>query len=302
LGGAAGAASSEGPTRLSETGLFQRDMQTLEQGVEPFTPQFQLWSDGAAKRRWIKLPAGSTLDTANMDYWRFPVGTKLWKEFSLDGKRIETRLLHKVESSRWFMLAFAWNEAETEAEARPDGEDNARGTQHDIPAQTQCWACHDNVSDRVLGFSAVQLSHSNEGLTLLQLKERQLLSQPPAGNFSVPGSDTARAALGYLHANCGTCHNDKATLMAPGRFWLTTKALGSVEETPTFVTTVNQPVSNVLLPGLPEQLIAPGNADLSTVYVRMGERGNALQMPSLGTEQVDAAGRSAVKAWIESLK
>ena len=44
--------------------------------------------DRAAKRRWIQLPEGATIDTSDMDYWQFPVGTKLWKEFVRDGVRV----------------------------------------------------------------------------------------------------------------------------------------------------------------------------------------------------------------------
>ena len=42
-----------------------------------FLPRWQLWSDEAVKRRWIWLPPGSTIDTTNMDHWKFPVGTKV---------------------------------------------------------------------------------------------------------------------------------------------------------------------------------------------------------------------------------
>src|SRR5688500_13196261 len=76
------------PARLSETGLFA-DVKagTLAPGVRAFRLQFELWSDGAAKRRWVALPEGGRIDTSDMDAWRFPVGTRLWKEFTRDGVR-----------------------------------------------------------------------------------------------------------------------------------------------------------------------------------------------------------------------
>ena len=53
------------PRWLSDTGYGAPEMQS-------FTPRYALWSDGAAKRRWIRLPAGTTIDTSNTDAWDFP--------------------------------------------------------------------------------------------------------------------------------------------------------------------------------------------------------------------------------------
>src|SRR5688500_61397 len=50
-----------------------------------YEPRFQLWADGATKRRWMQLPTGTKIDTTNMDRWVFPIGTKFWKEFTRDG-------------------------------------------------------------------------------------------------------------------------------------------------------------------------------------------------------------------------
>src|SRR5690606_34275934 len=85
------------PKRLSETGLY-RDIRKgeLAEGVRFYVPRFELWTDGAEKRRWIALPPGTRIDTSDMEDWQFPVGTKLWKEFVRDGVRVETRLLQKT--------------------------------------------------------------------------------------------------------------------------------------------------------------------------------------------------------------
>ena len=85
---------SELPARLSETGLYDGERPiALARGVRAYVPAHELWSDGAQKLRWIRLPAGTRIDSADMDSWDFPVGTRLWKEFSRDGRPIETRLL-----------------------------------------------------------------------------------------------------------------------------------------------------------------------------------------------------------------
>src|SRR5690606_21088282 len=60
-----------------------------------------------------------------------------------------------------------------------------------------CWTCHAGEPGRVLGFSAVQQPDA----------PAELFTVAPAPRFAPPGDDLTRAALGYLHANCGHCHN-----------------------------------------------------------------------------------------------
>ncbi|HEY0711957.1 MAG TPA: hypothetical protein VGF45_04745, partial [Polyangia bacterium] len=155
------------PMLLSKTGLYSDIAKgTLAPGVYPFQPLYPLWSDTAAKKRWIALPPDTKIDTFKMDFWDYPSGTRLWKEFERDGVRVETRLLLKRSPGVWFAMAYKWNREQTEATAVPMGENNALGTQHDIPSKEKCSQCHSQMQDWVLGFSAVQLSHSLEGLTL----------------------------------------------------------------------------------------------------------------------------------------
>ena len=58
-------ASRKAPPTLQETGLYA-DFGTFR--VDPrhlaFAPQYPLWTDGAAKRRWISLPPGSAIDAS----------------------------------------------------------------------------------------------------------------------------------------------------------------------------------------------------------------------------------------------
>src|SRR5262245_59803842 len=58
------------PKLLRDTGLYA-DAQslTLADGVLAYHPQFPLYSDGSDKRRWIRLPAGSRIDTRDMNDW-----------------------------------------------------------------------------------------------------------------------------------------------------------------------------------------------------------------------------------------
>ncbi len=99
------------PERLTDTGLFVADsLDAVRTGVQSFTPQYPLWSDGATKRRWISLPPGGAIDGSRPAAWDFPVGTKFWKEFSVAGRRVETRLIERLADGGWRFAAYVWNE------------------------------------------------------------------------------------------------------------------------------------------------------------------------------------------------
>src|SRR5260370_4229186 len=127
---------------LAATGLFTGinadGTLKLASGVEPFEPKYALWSDGADKKSWVYLPPGSKIATRHQDHWSFPVGTKFWKEFSISGKRVETRLIERFgPGPNDFLYAAYWwkpNDAgqTTDASlARPhDGLPPAHGTPH----------------------------------------------------------------------------------------------------------------------------------------------------------------------------
>ena len=88
------------PDDLSCTGLYSDwATKTIASDAIPYTPALVFWSDGADKSRWLYLPPGTTIDTTDMDNWVFPVGTKIWKQFVLDGQLVETRLIWKTATA-----------------------------------------------------------------------------------------------------------------------------------------------------------------------------------------------------------
>jgi len=293
------------PNTLADTGLYvDSAQQTLASDVEAYEPAFEFWSDGAEKKRYIALPAGTQIDTSDMDAWQFPVGTKVWKEFTRDGVRVETRFLHK-RADRWFKLTYVWNAQQTEATAVEDGVQNANGTQHDIPNTSDCGSCHDGSADTLLGVSAIQLSHDKPGLNLAQLRDSGRLTHPPSGNFVLPGDDVARAALSALHVNCGTCHNPRGAGLDRAKdlnLLLTVSALGSVEDTTIYQTTVWKAVQSKALPNDVTALIVPGDPDRSGLWLRQSApRSDELTMPPLASELPDEATTAALRAWILTL-
>src|SRR5947207_2351622 len=120
------------PAQLSQTGLFTDiRAKTLNPKLVPFAPANVLWSDAAQKLRWVLLPDGATIDSSDMNHWKFPVGTKFFKEFSLDGKRLETRTIWRVADTGvrerdTLFGAYVWNDAETDAVFVKDGAEDLR--------------------------------------------------------------------------------------------------------------------------------------------------------------------------------
>lgn len=296
--------------RLSETGLFS-EVATLKVGAETlaFEPTYKLWSDGAAKRRWVRLPPGTKIDTTDMDHWVFPVGTKVWKEFSRDGVLLETRLVERYGESPedyWFS-SFVWNADGSDAVLTVDGVQNVNGSTHDAPSQKDCGACHRGDAGRVLGLSAIQLSRARgtgEGPALADLAAMGLLSAPtesPEPGYVVPGDAQTAAALGYLHANCGHCHNLHGTSWPDTQMVL---RLRVAERDPATSELYKSTVGTALQywrGGAITLRVTPGAPDTSALVARMNTRGTKDQMPSLATETPDPDGLALVRAWIGAL-
>jgi hypothetical protein len=286
---------------LSDTGLYADAAHTaLAAGVLPYRPNFELWSDGATKKRWIALPEGAQIDTHAMDAWQFPRGTKLWKEFARDGKALETRFMQKVgdRPEDWLAVSYIWDGAGKKALATPAGAKDVLGTSHDVPSSQDCFGCHNGTESRVLGVSAIQLPATAPAgeLSLAMLTDTERLTAPPAAAPVIPGDADARAMLGYLHANCAHCHNQQRPPAGALRCWdprkkfdlsLRTDALASLADTPVYKTAL-------------EKMVVAGKPEKSPLYKRT--RGDLRffqsRMPSLGTETLDPAVLGMMERWI----
>lgn len=306
--------ASDPPDRLECTGLY-KDIRTKQvaPGAVAFAPAAALWSDNAEKQRWIYLPPGEQIDSSAPNAWRFPVGTRTWKEFKVDGKRIETRIFYKTRADRWRRATYIWNEDESQAEFTY-GEDLAldSGPYH-VPEQGECDKCHDGQADHVLGFDAISLGLPGaEGLPLKKLWQDGWLSdKPELLELSIGDDGTGRAAsaLPVLHINCGvSCHNDTpnrtANLTEQNLRLDVTQLDGRApdESWNIYRTAVGQPSEGTDWGDAVR--IVPGDPDASLTVQLMGARraggGNA-QMPPLATRLVDEEGLEAVRRWIERL-
>jgi hypothetical protein len=229
------------PGDLAGTGYY-------ELAKTPFEPQYPLWTDGAAKRRWIHLPPGTAIDKSNPEAWEFPRGTRLWKEFALDGRVVETRFIQRQADGSWRYATYLWNAQGTQATLAP--EDGAQVGAYVVPSRSDCVTCHEGPAVPVLGYSATQLESR------------------------LPG------AAGYLHGNCGHCHNERAL---PGLdFALAhepTRAEQSLART---------------------KRGAAQRAEL--IAERMSSHNASKRMPPLGVQVPDANGLSLIQRWIKQEK
>ena len=298
----------QGPARLSESGLYANwPSRTLAERVVSFAPRFSLWSDGAEKTRYIWLPTGKRIDATELEHWQFPIGTKIWKEFRVDGRLVETRLTMKVrepDDGGWWRMAYVWDEAETEAVAAPLGQEDAAGTTHNVPEQRDCARCHYRNEVPVIGVSMLQLGGPAGSAPIEKLMGADLLENLPAARPLpepfVPGDSTTQAALGYLHANCGHCHNSRSVAAADVKIFFELHLdETSPEATSVYKSTVGQPIHHFPDVGV-SLLIAPGDPENSLVHYRMARRDDG-QMPPVATEFVDEKGLATIDAWIRSL-
>ncbi len=306
-------------TSLSQTGLFKDiDTRELAPGVMEFAPTYTLWSDGEVKTRWIRLPPGAQVDTSDMDGWLLPEGTQLWKEFRApDGTLIETRLMeHRGafgnaqvdDRPDLWVGSFIWRAGDDDADFAADGARNVKGTNFDVPRDDECYLCHQGQPDWALGFSAVQLSREGAPgeITLRSLAERGFLTNPPpAGvDYPVPGNEVERPALGFLHSNCGHCHNPRGlAFQVVDMVLLLSVAERNVQTSNPYLTTVGVPLDSWNPPAGVNisNRIQAGSAIQSAVRYRPSTRVFADQMPPLYTEVVPQNSIAALEAWINSL-
>ena len=314
-----GTAAPVAPRLLSETGLYANAATLkIDPRNRPFSPQYPLWSDGASKRRWVRLPEGSQIDVAELDKWELPVGTKFWKEFTFKGRKVETRFLWRTRKDRWVFATYIWNEAQTEAVLASESgvagiAEVADGKRHSIPSVAECRSCHDSGRTEILGFNALQLSDDRDPnalhaetlapgmITLKTLVDENLVAPRRTEMLTTPprinASPITRTALGYLSANCGNCHNRESSIASLG---LDLK-YSSTAECPAIATTVGKR-GHWVVPEAPDEsrIINPGHPESSALLRRLKSRRPISQMPPIGTVVVDREAVDLLTSWIQN--
>lgn len=317
------AVGMEPPSLLSETGCVDMANPTAAPpGFVPYSVRSPLWSDAAEKHRYLRIPldgkihvvdcrseeeaAGCAADTIGGEdgHWQLPVGTVLVKNFSLQGKLIETRLVMRRSMTRWLFYSYEWNDSATEATLLPDDEvGKARqvGTQTwQYPGRGQCPQCHTPGGGFSLGLSTPQLSSDfpyAEGAMnqVDKFEQLGLFDAPPKEMPGYPeptGAESLEArTLSYLQINCAICHRPSGEYSGMDMRWGTPIAnmnLCALSE--------RDPGKN----GLPKYRVVPGNPEQSAMSFRVHAL-DELRMPKIGSNVVDPVGAKLIDDWIAAM-
>jgi uncharacterized repeat protein (TIGR03806 family) len=309
------------PRFLSETGIFRslRDL-TPATGILPYDVNTPLWSDGAAKRRWVALPKDARIGFSERGAWKFPAGTVLVKHFEMPAaearpaRRLETRLLVVDRRGFGYGVTYKWRADGSEAELLTEGlteevEGGDRKQTWSYPSRNDCLVCHTTSAGFVLGLNTRQVNHpltDPDGKVtdnLLRVWNRLGLFQPAVRDEDIPRLDRlvaisdANAAVedrvrSYFDANCAQCHRPGGTRADFDARFDTPLARQKL---------VNAPLLSSDLGIAAVKVVAPGDPDRSMAYLRMKRREDVFNMPPLGTHQADPAALEAVRDWIKGL-
>lgn len=299
----------EVPQRLSETGCVQASAPWEPgDGLIPYTVIEPFWSDGADKTRYLALPDNTTIHLDDRGDFTLPRGSVLVKHFLLGQSLIETRLfLHNADGS-WSGYSYQWDEAGTDAELVEGGLDaDVGGQTWHYPAAGECSLCHTAAAGFSLGLETSQLNrdftYPQTGVSANQLATLAgigVLSEPITSaqrNRALSRSTDASATItqrarSYLHSNCSHCHRPGGTTQSTMdlRFTTPLKDAGACGVSP----------DNTDLGKPDAQLVTPGDADNSLLYLRM-LAARDFRMPPVSILQPDSAGAQLVADWINQL-
>jgi uncharacterized repeat protein (TIGR03806 family) len=302
------------PTLLSQTGCVNElDSTQMAEGLIPYEINAPFWSDGAVKSRYFAIPDNSTISIELDGDWKFPDNSVFVKNFELDDKLVETRLLVKHRDGNWAGYSYEWNEAQTDASLVLDGKTKQiNGQSYVYPGSSQCMSCHTTVAGTVLGLETRQVNrlmrYPSTGITANQIvtlnyiglfnpeltapDSLPILTDPADVSASI--RDRARA---YLYTNCSQCHRFGGPTNVTLDFNITTPDtdMNICEFTP------SHNIAGA------SYILSPGDTRNSTLYHRLNCR-EAVdgcvasdQMPPLGSTVVDSEGVSLIESYIQSL-
>jgi uncharacterized repeat protein (TIGR03806 family) len=296
------------PGQLSAFRFFaDAPAQVPAAGVVPYRLNTPLWSDGAAKLRFVYVPPGTRARAAGEGLLDLPVGSALIKTFAFpqNGKRrlIETRvMLHRADG--WIALPYLWNDEQTEARLALAGArvpvTTPAGAQieYRVPNKNQCKECHG------LGGAVVPIGPKARNLSaewLAAFASAGHLDAVPAIAARIPlweerGQASADAAArGYLDVNCAHCHQPGAAASNSGL------DLRWEQHDPQAIGIMKRPVAAGRGSGDLLYDVVPGKPEESILVHRMRSDAPGVAMPELGKTTVDPDGVAAVEQWVAAL-
>ena len=297
------------PQKLSLTGCVSKSDITLpDESLIEYEINEPLWSDNADKERFMAIPSGEKITIMDDGDLEFPKGTILVKNFLLDGKYIETRLMLSHEKNNWSGYSYQWNSEQTEALLVDGYADVQYGDQvWHYPSQAECFQCHTAAAGYTLGPELKQLNKDivrdggTMGNQLTILDQEGVFNRPivSADYFgALPNSKDETASLedrgrAYFHSNCSHCHRPGGTTQSSmdWRFttqWQAVNVCGAEPRQGTFD----------IVDG---KLVVPGDPDASVLWYRVSLLGDN-HMPPVGSNVIDPHGAPLIKSWIENAR
>ncbi len=275
-----------------------------------------LFTDYAAKQRYVFVPEGKKAEAQKDDIVSFPVGTVLVKNFGYAPDMrmpdegaflVETRLLIHNEAG-WKAYPYVWNKAQTEAIYAPVGKKlNIKTTSPDgtsldftyaVPNANQCKTCHQTGHDIIpIGPKARNLNHQGQlqnwvNWGMLAARPQEVSVVPNAFDLTAKLDTRARA---YLDINCAHCHKAEGSASNSG-LWLdwneTSSVRIGVQKHPTAAGRGAGGFIYVIDPGKPENSILP---------FRMLSNEAGIAMPELGRSLAHLEGVDLISDWISQM-
>ncbi|MCW1925141.1 Ig-like domain-containing protein [Luteolibacter arcticus] len=327
--------ANEPPALLSQTGVFSNlATLTTAPGVVPYNVANPLWSDAAAKKRWIILPNNGVHDSAaekivfsEEGNWTFPAGTVFVKHFevALDEanpasvKRLETRFLICTEGGGKYGVTYKWNAAGTDAELLTSGlaesydvtlaGGGVETRNWDYPSRADCLLCHNDAAGQALGVRTHALN-KNFHYAATGREANQLATFNALGMFDV--TLTAAQIEDFIEARA--LDDESAPIEHRVRSYLDSNCshchqpgatvshfdarLGTPLKVQGLINGVIQGHFNL---GPDGRYMKPGDTDLSAVHVRLANVGNGAAMPPLAKNVVDQEAVDLLQEYLESL-
>ena len=315
--------------RLSQYGLFDGNpaAQTPAAAVIPYDLNSALFSDYAAKYRFIKLPPGTHASYRENDVFECPVGTVIAKTFAYPidardpsrGRRlIETRIL-KHDPDGWVGLPYIWDAAQTDATLDVAGDTvdvswihtdgRTRTNNYIIPNANQCKGCH--KSGETMLPIGPKARHLNRDFAYALGNENQLEHWAALGALARSagtGSSSQTGCLGrpeewhagrprraWLEINCAHCHSSTGPARNSGLDLLAS------QQNPTAFGIFKPPVAAGIGSGGLQYDIVPGKPDQSILAYRIASTHPGVMMPELGKRLVHEEGVALIRAWIAAM-
>ena len=292
------------PQSLSETGCFN-GAQPIN-AVIPYETRAPFWSDSATKTRAFALPDGEQISVNDNGDFLFPIGSVIIKNFFVQDRPIETRFLKYHDGGEWRGYTYEWNEAATDAFLVTGGKRVDLGGQEWIyPSEGQCFECHTDAANIVLGPEAIQLDFSylysstlREANQLSTLHAIAAIDSLPAPELTLadPADSTQTLdsrARSYLHTNCSSCHRPGGPANVDIDFRYTTPFAE--------MALCNVSVKNDSLGQSDPKRLVPGSAAESLFIQRM-DRLDDKRMPPLASTMIDQEGVRLLSDWVNSLQ